>query len=93
MHCSIRRLKIWKQVIVLEVFHKLRANESLKQLGNDGQVRDLHIAICAYTPPAFDASVRGFPSEYRRPIWYGKTKIAWLPEGEKISKIRLFVLT
>jgi len=34
------------------------------------------IAICAYTLPAFDASIRGFPSEYRRPIWYGKTRMA-----------------
>jgi len=23
------------------------------------------------TPPAFDAPVRGFPSEYRHPVWYG----------------------
>ena len=26
------------------------------------------------TPPAFDAPVKGFPSEYRHPIWYGKNK-------------------
>jgi len=37
---ALCRLKIWKQVVVLEVFHKLRANESLKQLGNNGQIRD-----------------------------------------------------
>jgi len=44
-------------------------------------------------PLAFDAPVRGFPSEYRHPLWYGKTRMVSLPEGEKISKIRLFVLT
>jgi len=50
------------------------------------------------TSPAFDAPVsgpsgRGFPSEYRHSVWRGKTRIAWLPDGEKISKISLFVLT
>jgi len=46
-------------------------------------------------PPAFDAPVRGggFRSEYRHPVWYGKTRMVWLPDGEKISKICLFVLT
>jgi len=41
---------------------------------------------------AFDAPVRGFPSEYRHPLWYGKTRMVSLPDGEKISKISLFVL-
>ena len=40
------------------------------------------------TPP-----LRGFPSNYRHPVWYGKTRMVWLPDGEKISKIDLFVLT
>ena len=35
----------------------------------------------------------GFPSEYRHPVWHGKTRMAWLPDGEKISKISLFILT
>ena len=43
------------------------------------------------TPPAF--AVRGFPSEYRHPFWYGKTKVVWLHDGEKMLKITLFVLT
>ena len=38
-------------------------------------------------------SLGGFPSEYRHPVWYGKTRMVWLPDGEKISKICLFVLT
>jgi len=40
------------------------------------------------TPP-----LGGFPSECRDPIWHGKTRMAWLPDSEKISKIFLFVLT
>jgi len=45
------------------------------------------------TLPAFDAPIRGFPSEYRHPVWHGKTRMAWLPDGEKILKLCLFVLT
>jgi len=36
--------------------------------------------------------LRGFPSEYRHPVWHGKTRMAWLSDGEKISKISSFVL-
>jgi len=32
----------------------------------------------------------GFPSDYCHAIWYRKTRMAWLPDGEKILKIRLF---
>ena len=36
--------------------------------------------------------LEGFPSEYCHAVWYGKSRMVWLPDGEKISKISLFVL-
>ena len=35
----------------------------------------------------------GFPSEYCYAVWYGKTRMVCLPDGENILKISLFVLT
>jgi len=36
------------------------------------------------TPPAFDAPVRGvLVWVYCHPVWCGKTRMVWLPEGEK----------
>jgi len=38
------------------------------------------------TPP-----LGGFPSEYRSPVWYGKTKMVGLPDGEKTLRIYVTV--
>jgi len=51
------------------------------------------IVIFHHTPLAFDAPLGQFPSEYRHPVWWKKTRMVWLPDGEKNSKICLFVLT
>ena len=42
---------------------------------------------------AFDDPVRGVPVGISAPPLGGKTRMVSLPDGEKISKISLFVLT
>jgi len=50
---------------------------------------------CHFIIPPFHfvPPLGGFLSEYRHPLWYGKTRIVSLPNGEKISKICSFVLS
>ena len=41
-----------------------------------------------FIPPlAFNAPVRGVPVGISAPLWYGKTRMVSLSDGEKISKI------
>jgi len=49
------------------------------------------VVILSY-PLAFDAPVRGVPVGISAPLWCGKTRMVSLPDGEKNSKISLFVL-
>jgi len=40
-----------------------------------------------HTPLHSTPPLGGFSSEYRHSVSQGKTRMAWLPDGEKISKI------
>jgi len=55
--------------------------------------RDIGRKSSFFIPPLHSTPpLGGFLSERRHPVWHAKTRMAWLPEGEKISKISLFVL-
>ena len=55
-------------------------------------VSEIRRDICE-TPLAFDAPIRGVPVGILAPPLNGKTRMVSLPDGKKISKISLFVLT
>ena len=52
----------------------------------------LRIAIFCLPHLHSTPALEGFPSEYYHTVQYGKTRTAWLADGEK-KKISLFVLT
>jgi len=45
-----------------------------------------------HTPLHSTSPLGGFPSKHRHSVWYRKTRMVWLPDGENISKISLFIL-
>ena len=45
-----------------------------------------------HTPLHSTSPLGGFPSEYHPHVSCGKTRVVWLPDCKKISKIFLFVL-
>ena len=47
---------------------------------------------CFKPPPAFDAPVRGSALEYCHRIWFGKTRMVWLRDSDKILKIWLLII-
>jgi len=45
---------------------------------------DIKRDIC-WKSPLFVPFAFGFPSEYCPKVWYGKTRMVWLPDGKKIE--------
>jgi len=65
---------------------------SVSEIERDICEKNRHFII-PYTLLHSTPALGWFPSEYRHPLWYGKTRMVSLPDGEKISTVCLFVLT
>jgi len=76
----------WSGGVVLTTPGQLQRNSTQKpDIGSESRFLPTHLHS---TPP-----LGGFPSEYCHDVWYGKTRMLWLLDDEKISKISLFVFT
>ena len=76
----------WSGGVVLTTPGQLQRNSTQKpDIGSESRFLPTHLHS---TPP-----LGGFPSEYCYAVWRGKTRMAWLPEGENIFMICLLVLT
>jgi len=84
-HWSIARY--WPTIVLIAArrrsVHSMRWSQILAE-NPDFCLPHLHS-----TPPLGG----GVPSKYCHAVWYRKTRMVWLPDGEKKLKIRLFVLT
>jgi len=61
---------------------------------SDGVRYWLRIAIFCLPHLHSTSSLKGFSSDYHhKEVWYGKTRMVWLPDGENRLRIRLLVLT
>jgi len=47
--------------------------------------------VIFYNPLHSTPPLSGFPSYYYHPVWWGKTRVVGLPDGEKTSKIYITV--
>jgi len=79
-------------VIIVDVLCRINTTFYLAVLSIDHMKTDRE-SWFFHTPLHSTSPLGGFPSEYCHPIWHGKTRMVWLPDGEKISKMCLFVLT
>jgi len=52
--------------------------------------RDIGRKAQCFMPPAFGTTVIGSPSQCHN-VWYGKTRMAWLPDCKKVLWYGMFI--